>query len=183
MRRESFMGWKIKGKKFISLAALCLVMLFFGRMEVYADEISDDLTNEVKEENESRFSKGSPWLENADDSIYSNSVDTMEDEQETEPDDPGSVEKYLSEFIRNAASSLIALLEENLGAGFDRIIYGRVGSGRPNSVNIYGFELRSGNPYGVTASVCYGLIRSMAFCVPFGKERMDRTDRPKPGAD
>ena len=55
MRRESFMGWKIKGKKFISLAALCLVMLFFGRMEVYADEISDDLTNEVKEENESRF--------------------------------------------------------------------------------------------------------------------------------
>ena len=157
------MGWKIKGKKFISLAALCLVMLFFGRMEVYADEISDDLTNEVKEENESRFSKGSPWLENADDSIYSNSVDTMEDEQEIEPDDPGSVEKYLSEFIRNAASSLIALLEENLGAGFDRIIYGRVGSGRPNSVNIYGFELRSGNPYGVTASVCYGLIRSMAF--------------------
>ena len=78
---------------------------------IYAAEISDDLTNEVKEENESRFSKGSPWLDHADDSIYSNTVDTMEEEQEIEPDDPGSVEKYLSELIRNAASSLIALLE------------------------------------------------------------------------
>lgn len=154
---------KRKGRKIISIAVLYIVIIFLGSSVIYAAEISDDLTNEVKEENESRFSKGSPWLDHADDSIYSNTVDTMEEEQEIEPDDPGSVEKYLSELIRNAASSLIALLEENLGAGFDRIIYGRVGSGRPNSVNIYGFELRSGNPYGVTASVCYGLVRSQAF--------------------
>lgn len=163
MHRESFMERKRKGRKIISIAALYIVIIFLGSSVIYAAEISDDLTNEVKEENESRFSKGSPWLDHADDSIYSNTVDTMEEEQEIEPDDPGSVEKYLSELIRNAASSLIALLEENLGAGFDRIIYGRVGSGRPNSVNIYGFELRSGNPYGVTASVCYGLVRSQAF--------------------
>lgn len=163
MHRESFMERKRKGRKIISIAVLYIVIIFLGSSVIYAAEISDDLTNEVKEENESRFSKGSPWLDHADDSIYSNTVDTMEEEQEIEPDDPGSVEKYLSELIRNAASSLIALLEENLGAGFDRIIYGRVGSGRPNSVNIYGFELRSGNPYGVTASVCYGLVRSQAF--------------------
>lgn len=154
---------KRKGRKIISIAVLYIVIVFWGSSVIYAAEISDDLTNEVKEENESRFSKGSPWLDHADDSIYSNSVDAMEEDQEIEPDAPGSVEKYLSELIRNAASSLIALLEENLGAGFDRIIYGRVGSGRPDSVNIYGFELRSGNPYGVTASVCYGLVRGQAF--------------------
>ena len=62
-----------------------------------------------------------------------------------------------------ATSSLISLLEGKMGAGIDRIIYGRVGSGKPNSVNIYAFELRSGNPYGVTASVCYALLRSIIF--------------------
>ena len=73
------------------------------------------------------------------------------------------VEKYFSELLRNIASSLIALLENILGTSLDGIIYGRVGSGKPNSVNIFGFELRSGNPYGVTAAVCYSLLRSMAF--------------------
>ena len=110
MHRESFMERKRKGRKIISIAALYIVIIFLGSSVIYAAEISDDLTNEVKEENESRFSKGSPWLDHADDSIYSNTVDTMEEEQEIEPDDPGSVEKYLSELIRNAASSLIALL-------------------------------------------------------------------------
>ena len=124
---------------------------------------TDDLTNEVDEANEDRFSQGSPWLDGADDSIYSNGVDTTEEEQDIEPDEPGMVEKYFSELLRNIASSLIALLENILGTSLDGIIYGRVGSGKPNSVNIFGFELRSGNPYGVTAAVCYSLLRSMAF--------------------
>lgn len=151
---------------------LCFSLLFTSASIVYATEIDegqmeellgDDLTNEVDEANEDRFGGSSPWMDNADDSIYSDAIDASEGEQEIDPKDPGIVEKYFAELIRNTASSLISLLEEKMSAGIDRIIYGRVGSGKPNSVNIYAFELRSGNPYGVTASICYALIRSMVF--------------------
>lgn len=153
--------WKVIRK--VCLVLLCVVLLLpctTYTMVVYAEE---EITNEVDEENENRFSKGSPWLEGADDSIYSNGVDTKEDDQEIEPKDPGMVEKYFAELLRNVASSLISLLENTLGATLDSIIYGRVGSGKPNSVNIFGFELRSGNPYGVTGAVCYSLLRGMAY--------------------
>ncbi len=161
---------KRKSKRIVCFLCFCCLFLLSGNLVVQATEIKEpekltdeELNNEVDEANQDRFSEGSPWLDSADDSIYSNDVDAGEEEQKIEPEKPGTVEKYLSELIRNAASSLIALLEENLGAGLDRIIYGRVGSGKPNSVNIYGFELRSGNPYGVTASICYTLVRSMVF--------------------
>ena len=150
--------WRVLGK--VCLFLLCFTLMMPCTTVVYA---TDDLTNEVDEANEDRFSQGSPWLDGADDSIYSNGVDTAEEEQDIEPDEPGMVEKYFSELLRNIASSLIALLEDTLGTSLDGIIYGRVGSGKPNSVNIFGFELRSGNPYGVTAAVCYSLLRSMAF--------------------
>lgn len=140
---------------------LCIVFVAGGNLVVYATE--DELTNEVDEANENRFSEKSPWLDHADESIYSEDIDAGETPQQIEPKDPGIVEKYASELIRNATSSLISLLEGKMGAGIDRIIYGRVGSGKPNSVNIYAFELRSGNPYGVTASVCYALLRSIVF--------------------
>ena len=150
--------WRVLGK--VCLFLLCFTLMMPCTTVVYA---TDDLTNEVDEANEDRFSQGSPWLDGADDSIYSNGVDTTEEEQDIEPDEPGMVEKYFSELLRNIASSLIALLENILGTSLDGTIYGRVGSGKPNSVNIFGFELRSGNPYGVTAAVCYSLLRSMAF--------------------
>lgn len=153
--------WKVIRK--VCLVLLCVILLLpcsTYTMVVHAEE---EITNEVDEENENRFSKGSPWLEGADDSIYSNGVDTKEDDQEIEPKDPGMVEKYFAELLRNVASSLISLLENTLGATLDSIIYGRVGSGKPNSVNIFGFELRSGNPYGVTGAVCYSLLRGMAY--------------------
>lgn len=143
------------------MVVLCLIFLSGEILVVYATE--DGLTNEVNEANENRFSEKSPWLDHADESIYSDDIDAGETPQQIEPKDPGLVEKYASELIRNATSSLISLLEGKMGAGIDRIIYGRVGSGKPNSVNIYAFELRSGNPYGVTASVCYALLRSIIF--------------------
>jgi len=147
--------------KIITIVLILFSFFLSVSHTIYAT--NEDLANEVAEENENRFSQGSPWMDNIDENVYSNHVDTEEEDQQIEPKKPGSVEKYLSELIRNAASSLISLLEENLNAGIDRVIYGRVGSGKPNSVNIYGFELRSGNPYGVTASVSYSLVRSMAF--------------------
>lgn len=143
------------------MVVLCLIFLSGETLVVYATE--DGLTNEVNEANENRFSEKSPWLDHADESIYSDDIDAGETPQQIEPKDPGLVEKYASELIRNATSSLISLLEGKMRAGIDRIIYGRVGSGKPNSVNIYAFELRSGNPYGVTASVCYALLRSIIF--------------------
>ena len=152
---------KRKHKIWLLLVVLCLIFLSGETLVVYATE--DGLTNEVNEANENRFSEKSPWLDYADESIYSDDIDAGETPQQIEPKDPGLVEKYASELIRNATSSLISLLEGKMGAGIDRIIYGRVGSGKPNSVNIYAFELRSGNPYGVTASVCYALLRSIIF--------------------
>lgn len=152
---------KRKRKIWLLLVVLCLIFLSGETLVVYATE--DGLTNEVNEANVNRFSEKSPWLDHADESIYSDDIDAGETPQQIEPKDPGLVEKYASELIRNATSSLISLLEGKMGAGIDRIIYGRVGSGKPNSVNIYAFELRSGNPYGVTASVCYALLRSIIF--------------------
>lgn len=152
---------KRKHKIWLLLVVLCLIFLSGETLVVYATE--DGLTNEVNEANENRFSEKSPWLDHADETIYSDDIDAGETPQQIEPKDPGLVEKYASELIRNATSSLISLLEGKMGAGIDRIIYGRVGSGKPNSVNIYAFELRSGNPYGVTASVCYALLRSIIF--------------------
>lgn len=152
---------KRKHKIWLLLVVLCLIFLSGETLVVYATE--DGLTNEVNEANENRFSEKSPWLDHADESIYSDDIDAGETPQQIEPKEPGLVEKYASELIRNATSSLISLLEGKMGAGIDRIIYGRVGSGKPNSVNIYAFELRSGNPYGVTASVCYALLRSIIF--------------------
>lgn len=112
---------------------------------------------------EDNFPSYSPWLEDYDNSIYENPIDAKEDPVNIEPEDPGFVEKSISELIRNIASSFLNLLETSLNASLDTIIYGRVGSGHPNSVNIYAFELRNGNPYGVTGSVCYSLIRSMCY--------------------
>lgn len=152
-----------KNRVLIMAFAILVCLIFVNVSTVYATEISDDLTNDVNEDHNDRFSKGSPWMEGVDESIYSNPIDAKEDQEAIEPDDPGTVEKYLSELLRNASSSLISLLEDNLGVGIDRIIFGRVGSGNPDSVNIFGFELRSGNPYGVTASVCYSLLRGIIF--------------------
>lgn len=152
--------WR-KTPVFLLLLLLCLYWTV--PVCVYAAEVGSDLTNKVDKSNHNRFSKDSPWLDNADNSIYSNSVDAKEENAAIEPANPGTVEKYLSELIRNAGSSLISLLQDNLGASIDSIVYGRVGSGSPNAVNIFGFEMRSGNPYGVTASVCYAVLRGMAF--------------------
>ena len=160
------MKYQKKNRKAVYIVLFFLVILLACGNAAYATELPDDLTsgegsleNEVDQANEDRFSGRSPWLDNADETIYSDSVDAADEVQDIEPGEPGIVEKYLSELIRNAASSLISLMEKNLGTGLDHIIYGRVGSGKPNSVNIFAFELRSGNPYGVTASVCYTLIR------------------------
>lgn len=164
------MKYQKKNRKAVYIVLFFLVILLACGNAAYATELPDDLTsgegsleNEVDQANEDRFLGRSPWLDNADETIYSDSVDAADEVQDIEPGEPGIVEKYLSELIRNAASSLISLMEKNLGTGLDHIIYGRVGSGKPNSVNIFAFELRSGNPYGVTASVCYTLIRSMSF--------------------
>ena len=140
--------------------SLLLVMLVLAvGITVHASGIEND----ISEGNEDRFDTTSPWLSGMEGSIYENPVDAGEEEQEISVSSPGWVEKNIAELFRNMASSLISVLQDNMGASIDSIIYGRVGSGRPNSVNIYAFELRKGNPYGVTAAVCYSLLRGMMF--------------------
>lgn len=150
-------------KKALLLALLCIPLMLFRGTAVYASQ-PDSIENDVDEGNNDRFDTTSPWLKGAsDESIYGNSIDAGEEQQDISVGKPGRVEKYIAELLRNIGSSVISLLQDNIGASLDSIVYGRVGSGQANKVNIYAFELRKGNPYGVTASVCYALLRGMMF--------------------
>ena len=88
--------WRVLGK--VCLFLLCFTLMMPCTTVVYA---TDDLTNEVDEANEDRFSQGSPWLDGADDSIYSNGVDTTEEEQDIEPDEPGMGRGWLKSIFPN----------------------------------------------------------------------------------
>lgn len=152
-----------KKEKRLLTVLFAMVLLFSAPVTAYAAE-EGSLENEVDESNNSRFGSTSPWLSGAqDNSIYGNAIDAGEEEQDISVEKPGRVEKYIAELFRNIGSALISVLQDSIGASIDTIVYGRVGSGQPNKVNIYAFELRKGNPYGVTASVCYALLRGMMF--------------------
>lgn len=141
---------------------LVLVMAILPAGVAYASR--GGIENDVDEGNYDRFGTTSPWMSGTqDESIYGNPIDAGEGGQDISVSSPGMVENYIAELVRNIASSLISLLQDNIGASIDSIVYGRVGSGYPNKVNIYAFELRKGNPYGVTAAVCYALLRGMMF--------------------
>lgn len=146
-----------------------LVILFFLAAALHMPVTAyasgtDSIENDVDESNNDRFGGTSPWLSGSqDDSIYGNAIDAGEEEQDISVEKPGRVEKYIAELFRNIGSALISVLQDSIGASIDTIVYGRVGSGQPNKVNIYAFELRKGNPYGVTAAVCYALLRGLMF--------------------
>lgn len=147
----------------ILIVLIVLLAIFSAPITTYASE-TDTIENEIDESNNNRFGGTSPWLSGSqDNSIYGNIIDAGEEDQDISAEKPGRVEKYIAELFRNIGSALISVLQDNIGASIDTIVYGRVGSGQPNKVNIYAFELRKGNPYGVTASVCYALLRSMMF--------------------
>jgi len=153
-----------KRAKRTAVLMLLMMLALSAGVTAYASGMpTDGIENDVSEENDSRFGSTSPWLSGMEGSIYENPVDAGEEEQDISVSSPGWVEENIAELFRNMGSSLIELLQDNMGASIDSIIYGRVGSGRPNSVNIYAFELRKGNPYGVTAAVCYSLLRGMMF--------------------
>jgi len=155
----------------IIAAVLLVCLILLPSFQTHASEIHEpdrpleEITNEVDEAQTDRFETTSPWLQgNEDSSIYSNPLDGGDDvSSQITPDKPGIVEKHISELFRNIASSIIELLNDNLGASLDSIVYGRVGSGHPNRVNIFSFELRKGNPYGVTGAVAYSVLRSMVY--------------------
>lgn len=150
-------------KKILCILILCFA-LSAGHTVVYATNDDESIENEVDESNDNAFPGTSPWLDGTQDkSIYSDSIDTEEEAEDIEAEKPGRVEKYFAELVRNTASSLIGILQKNISASLDRIVYGRVGSGYPDRVNIYSFELRLGNPYGVTGAVTYSILRSIVF--------------------
>lgn len=159
-------------KRISRITAVFLLCLFlFPAFSVHASEIQnpieppDEILNDVDSSQTDRYETTSPWMRgNEDSSIYSNPLDGGNgSSSQIAPDTPGKVEKYVSELLRNIASSIIGLLNDYLGASLDSIVYGRVGSGHPNRVNIFSFELRKGNPYGVTGAVAYSVLRSMAY--------------------
>ncbi len=150
-------------KKVLLAAMLCIPLMFCFGTAVHASQ-PDSTQDDAAEGNSSRFNTTSPWLKDTlDKSIYGNTIDAGEKPQDISVGKPGRVEKYIAELLRNIGNSIISLLQNNIGVSLDSIVYGRVGSGQPNKVNIYAFELRKGNPYGVTASVCYALLRGMMF--------------------
>lgn len=151
-------------KKLRILITLSVLLAVFSMPVTAYASGADTIENEVDESNNDRFGGTSPWLSGSqDNSIYGNAIDAGEEEQDISVEKPGRVEKYIAELFRNIGSALISVLQDSIGASIDTIVYGRVGSGQPNKVNIYAFELRKGNPYGVTASVCYALLRGMMF--------------------
>ena len=125
-------------KKKMRLLAVLLVMIFAFSVPVTAYAAGEDsLENEVDESNNSRFGSTSPWLSGSqDNSIYGNVIDAAEEEQDISVEKPGRVEKYIAELFRNIGSALISVLQDSIGASLDTIVYGRVGSGQPNKVNI-----------------------------------------------
>lgn len=162
----------MRGKR-ILLFVLCIVP-FLLAMPLQAAASTVNSGNEMPEEpaweepadhgSIDRFGTTSPWLSGTqDESIYGNAIASPEELQDISAKEPGMVEKGISELVRNTGSALISLLQDSIGASLDRVVYGRVGSGRPDMVNVYAFELRKGNPYGVAASVCYALLRGMMF--------------------
>lgn len=157
---------RIRRLTVLLLLCVCLLPVLSVNASEIQDpvESSDTITNNVDGSQTDRYETTSPWLSgNEDSSIYSNSLDGGNgSSSQITPDTPGKVEKYISELLRNIASSIIGLLNDYLGASLDSIVYGRVGSGHPNRVNIFSFELRKGNPYGVTGAVAYSVLRSMA---------------------
>lgn len=153
-----------RGRRAVALILLVSLFAFGGSMIASATGSSEEIENEVNEENNNAFPNTSPWLKDTqDNSIYENAVDASEDAQDIKVKKPGRVEKYIAELLRNIGSGVISLLQDNVGISLDGIVYGRVGSGQPNRVNIFAFELRKGNPYGVSGAIGYSLIRGMAF--------------------
>ncbi len=120
-------------KKALLLALLCIPLLLCRGSVVYASQ-SDSIENDVDEGNNNRFGTTSPWLKGtSDESIYGIPLMRGKNSRYT-VGKPGRVEKYIAELLRNIGSSVITLLQDNIGASLDSIVYGRVGSGQPNKV-------------------------------------------------
>lgn len=80
------MKYQKKNRKAVYIVLFFLVILLACGNAAYATELPDDLTsgegsleNEVDQANEDRFSGRSPWLDNADETIYSDSVDAADE--------------------------------------------------------------------------------------------------------
>ena len=104
------------------------------------------------------------WTEGADGSIYSEG-ETLETEEE-EVGKAGSFERKISGLFRSLASGLNGLMSKE-GCDLDRIILGRVRSGGQDG-SLFTFELRSGNGYGVVATLAYKVLRGIIFVVIAG---------------
>ncbi len=88
-------------------------------------------------------------------------VSIMNGARGDEQEDPGSVERGFSDFLRGIAESLQVRLYD-YGLSLDTIIYGRVdirGTAVPR--NDYAFELVEGNIYGLVGSAVYSVLRGL----------------------
>ena len=104
-------------KKGLFLVLFCIQLLLSRGAVVHAS--SDSIENDVEESNNDRFDTTSPWLKGtSDESIYENPIDAGEEEQDIPVGKPGRVEKYIAELLRNIGSSIISLLQDNIGASW-----------------------------------------------------------------
>ena len=103
-----------KKRKGAAILLLFVLLMLPGKV-VFADGTSaEGIENEVSEGSGERFGTTSPWLSGTqDNSIYENTIDAGEEEQDISAKAPGRVEKYIAELIRNIASALISLLQNN----------------------------------------------------------------------
>lgn len=75
-------------------------------------------------------------------------------------DEPGWFEKLFAGLIAKFGNALYTLLDA-MGCSMDKVIRGRVGTGR--TVNVFGFELQKGNPFGIIGAYVYSVLKAFSY--------------------
>lgn len=109
----------------------------------------------------------SSWTENLDKrSIYGKDEVVQPDKGFSLMDDfgdnkPGLLEDLLIILINGISGALLGL-EDMMGISLNRIIYGRIDGNTHNGINLFRFELTTGNPYGIIGMSIYAVIAGIA---------------------
>ena len=81
----------------ILIVLIVLLAIFSAPITTYASE-TDTIENEIDESNNNRFGGTSPWLSGSqDNSIYGNTIDAGEEDQDISAEKPGRVGKNRAE--------------------------------------------------------------------------------------
>lgn len=159
-----------KTKSILALLLLVLVFSSFVGSTVQASGIDQNVQVHEGEGYSGQhqvdsIQSGESWVE--DDDLYG--TDTKKPEEETfEEKDSSFVTKLFLAPLNWIGSFLTHILEQG-GITMSNILFGRIDGGgiylNNNRVNLFGFELKTGNIYGIVAASIYSTIRGVIYVV------------------